>query len=55
MPNESRNRKEIRSHHTVLPDVETLLSVQTVPNAVCSFFLRGTDFRPTNLSSGGSK
>jgi hypothetical protein len=43
MPNESSSRKEIHTHHTVLPEVETLLSVQTAPNAVCSLFHSETE------------
>ncbi len=39
MPGESsRNLRVTRSHHTVLPEVETLLSIQTYPKAVCFLY-----------------
>lgn len=43
MPEGSSNIKVTRSHHTVLPEVETLLSIQTHPHAVC--FLYHDEFK----------
>jgi hypothetical protein len=51
MPKEPSNTKEIRSYHTVLPEVETLLSVQTVPKAVCSFFHSETEGHALRLDA----
>ena len=36
MPEKSKHSKLTRSQHSVLPEVETLISIQTHPNAVCS-------------------
>jgi hypothetical protein len=51
MPNESSSRKEIHTHHTVLPEVKTLLSVQTAPNAVFSLFHSETEGIPLRLDA----
>ncbi len=36
MPENSKYGKVTRSHHSVLPEVETLISIQTHPKAICS-------------------
>jgi hypothetical protein len=38
MPAKSSNLTITRSHHTVIPQAETLLSIRTQPNAVCHLF-----------------
>jgi len=35
MPEESNEIKVTRSHHTVLPEVETRFSIHTHPKAIC--------------------
>lgn len=48
MPAESSNNPKVtRSNHTVLPEVETLLSIQTQPKAVC--FLYHDEFKDQRM------
>ena len=38
MPTESKHNKATRSEHRVLPEMETMVSVQTIPRAVCFLY-----------------